>query len=85
MFAYTHLLDDTDGTVERALLIYPGEGPMRTWRRGRDRGPIPVQLSTVRIPFPQPADARSVKAWDSYLDQAAEQFRDVVTPSRLPL
>jgi 5-methylcytosine-specific restriction endonuclease McrBC regulatory subunit McrC len=80
MFAYTHLLDDTEGNVERALLIYPGEGTTRTWRRGRDTAPTPVRLSTVRIPFPQPEDARTPTTWDTYLDQAAARFRDIVTP-----
>ncbi|MGI5179502.1 5-methylcytosine restriction system specificity protein McrC [Dactylosporangium sp. CA-152071] len=85
MFAYTHLLDDTEGNVERALLIYPGEGTTRTWRRGRDAAPTPVRLSTVRIPFPQPEDARTATAWDTYLDQSANRFREVTTPLSTPL
>jgi 5-methylcytosine-specific restriction endonuclease McrBC regulatory subunit McrC len=80
MFAYTHLTADPDGTVERALLIYPGEGAIRTWRRGRENAQTPVRLATVRIPFPQPAEARTATAWDSYLDQTAERFRDAVAP-----
>jgi hypothetical protein len=80
MFAYTHLLADPNGTVERALLIYPGTGAMRSWHRGRDRARTPVRLATVRIPFPQPTDARTASAWDAYLDQTAAQFRNAVKP-----
>jgi 5-methylcytosine-specific restriction endonuclease McrBC regulatory subunit McrC len=84
MFSYTHLLEDADSTVERALLIYPGEGTIRSWRRGRDGMEAPVRLATVRIPFPQPADARTPAAWDDYLDSAADHFRDAITPLRHP-
>jgi 5-methylcytosine-specific restriction endonuclease McrBC regulatory subunit McrC len=80
MFSYTHLVYDTDGTVERALLIYPGDGAIRRWRRGRDSTAAPVQLATLRIPFPQPTDAHTAATWDSYLDQTAGRFRDAIAP-----
>ncbi|WP_432834115.1 5-methylcytosine restriction system specificity protein McrC [Dactylosporangium sp. CA-092794] len=82
MFSYTHLLEDVDGTVARALLVYPGEGNIRSWRRGRDGIQAPVRLATVRIPFPQPPDAQTPAAWDNYLDTAAERFRDAIAAVR---
>ncbi|MER7009586.1 NUDIX hydrolase [Dactylosporangium sp. NPDC000555] len=83
-FSYAHLLDDPVGTVER-VLIYPGEGTIRSWHRGRDGASTPVRLATVRIPFPQPAEARTATAWETYLERAAERFREAVAPlSALP-
>jgi hypothetical protein len=52
MFAYSHLVADQDSTVRRAVLVYPGQGPTRTWHRGRDDPDDPRRLLTVRIPFP---------------------------------
>jgi 5-methylcytosine-specific restriction endonuclease McrBC regulatory subunit McrC len=80
MFSYTHLLADPDSTVERALLIYPGTGEIRSWQRGRDAAAAPVRLATVRVPFPQPTDARTATTWDNYLDLTAGRFRDAITP-----
>jgi 5-methylcytosine-specific restriction endonuclease McrBC regulatory subunit McrC len=74
MFAYSHLVADPDSSVRSAVLVYPGQGPTRTWQRGRDDRDDPRRLLAVRIPFPQPDQVHTATAWESYLEQATEQF-----------
>lgn len=74
MFAYSHLVAHPGNTLRRAALIYPGNAPVRTWRRGRDDPAKPRHLIAARIPFPTAIQAQSTNQWQAYLDTAAEAF-----------
>jgi len=75
MFAYSHLVELDDQAVKRVALVYPGEGEVLRWRRGRTPNEAPVHLLALQIPFPSPAEVRSAGTWHSYLDRAAERLR----------
>jgi hypothetical protein len=75
MFAYSHLVELDDQAVKRVALVYPGEGEVLRWRRGRTPDEAPVHLLSLQIPFPGPAEVRSAGTWHRYLDRAAERLR----------
>ncbi|MEV0713335.1 hypothetical protein [Asanoa sp. NPDC050611] len=75
MFAYSHLIARPGNTLRRAVLVYPGDAPARSWRRGRDDSETPRRLIAARIPFPTATQARSSNEWERYLNAAADSFR----------
>jgi hypothetical protein len=77
MFAYSHLVVAPGSTVRHVALVYPGQAPTRSWRRGRDTQ-NPRRLIVTRIPFPSPEQARSDAAWRKYIADAAGAFAAVV-------
>jgi hypothetical protein len=78
MFAYSHLVAEPDSVLRRAVLIYPGDAPARSWRRGRDHSSRPRRLIAARIPFPTSEQARSTNGWEGYLETAAVAFAKAI-------
>lgn len=69
MYAYSHLVRDEPNRVRAVVLVYPGHGVPQRWTRGRDSSESPVELISLKLPFPRAGDVHDGSSWDRYIDR----------------